>query len=177
MGLRWTIIMALLSLLTPSSPLYAGSTSGSAVNGAIEFVQAWILDALDIYSKAVSKYQLTPDQVRAAEEARAEMERNMFIADMDKQEREGRKLELIKKGLGIGKWAASRILSTLNPEGYEFEREQRARMGLPEFDSVITGLEGGAAAGENPYGFMDFGPQTVGMEDTSNHRARQDEDE
>jgi hypothetical protein len=177
MALRWTILSGLLSLLTPSSPLYAGSKSANAVNAAIEFSKIWILDALDIYSKAVTKYQLTPDQVQAAEEARAEMERNMFIADMDKQEREGRKLELIKKGLGIGKWAASRILSTLNPEGYEFEREQRARMGLPEFDSVITGLEGGAAAGENPYGFMDFGEQAVGMEDTSNHRARQDEDE
>lgn len=176
MALRWTILSAILSLLTSSSPLYAGATSSTSVAKAIEFNKSWILDALDIYSKAVTKYQLTADQVRAAEEARAEMERNMFIADMDKQEREGRKLELIKKGLGIGKWAASRILSTLNPEGYEFEREQRARMGLPEFDSIITGVAGGAAA-ENPYGFMDFGPQEVGMEDTSNHRGRQDEDE
>ena len=174
MSLRWTVLSALLSLLTASSPLYAGSPSATATSKAVDFMRVWILEALDIYGKAVSKYQLTADQVRAAEESRAEMERNMFIADMDKQEREGRKLELIKKGLGIGKWAASRILSTLNPEGYEFEREQRARMGLPEFDSYITGMEAGVA--ENPYGFMDLAPQVVGMNDTSNHRAGQDED-
>jgi hypothetical protein len=177
MALRWTVVSALLSLLTASSPLYAGSPSMTATSKAVEYMRVWVLEALDIYGKAVSKYQLTADQVRAAEEARAEMERNMFIADMDKQEREGRKLELIKKGLGIGKWAAGRILSTLNPEGYEFEREQRARMGLPEFDSYITGMEAGAAAGENPYGFMDLAPQVVGMNDTSNHRAGQDEDD
>lgn len=172
--LRWTVHTGILSLLTPSCALYAGAPSLEVQMSAVGFMRVWILDNLKTHHETVQKYQLSPEQIRDALNARAELEKAMFIGDFDKQDREGRKIELMKKKLKIGKWDASNLF-TINAVGFEFEREQRARMGLLDFDPGVTGGAGGAAA-ENPYGFMDFGAQSVGMDDISNHRAAQDED-
>jgi hypothetical protein len=172
---RWTVYIGILSLLTPSSPLYAGAPSLDVQVAATNYMRSWVLDNIKVYSETVKKYQLTPEEIRDALNARIELEKAMFIGDLDKQDREGRKLELVKKSLKLGRWNVTDSLFTINAAGFEFEREQRARMGLPEYDGAITG-GGGAGAAENPYGFMNFGAEHVGMDDASNHRAAQDED-
>ena len=107
--------------------------------------------------------------------ARAELEKNSFIQKFDKLDRDLRKVELMKKKLKIGDWAVGNVknLFTYDADFFEFEREQRAAMGLPEFSADITGA---GAAEEDRYGMYNFGEQEVGMEDASNHRAAQDED-
>ena len=56
---------------------------------------------------------------------------------------------------------------------YEFERSQRAAMGLPEFTEDVTGAVDAAAGGD----FYDFAVVEPGMEEGVLHRAAQDEDE
>jgi hypothetical protein len=183
--LRWTVYIGILSLLTPSSPLYAGAPSLEAQVGAVGFMRGWLMDNISTFADTVNKYQLSPEEIRDALNARIELEKAMFINEFDKQDLEGRRLERLKKGLKIGRWNVTDSMFTINKEGFEFAREQRARMGLPEYDGAITGGAvagagagaGAGAAGENPFGFMDFGAQPVGMNDSSNLRAAQDEDE
>ena len=124
----------------------------------------------------MDKYQLTADEIRDAENARAELERMQFIKEMDKLDRDSRKLELMNKKLKIGRWAIASKLFRLNAEGFEFLREQRVAMGLPEFDPDITGLTAGVG-GDTETGLPGGAAPVVGMDDTSNHRAAQDEDE
>ncbi len=82
----------------------------------------------------------------------------------------------MKKKLKIGDWAVGTVknLFSYDADFFEFERDQRAAMGLPEFSADVTG---GAAGDQDRFGFYEFAAQEIGMDDTSNHRAAQDEDE
>ena len=171
--LRWSVFSGLLALLTPSSPLYSGSIV--LQQEVSKFLSSWMLESLSAADGDVQTYQLNPSQIMEAINARAELEKNSFIQKFDKLDRDLRKVELMKKKLKIGDWAVGNVknLFTYDADFFEFEREQRAAMGLPEFSADITGA---GAAEEDRYGMYNFGEQEVGMEDASNHRAAQDED-
>jgi hypothetical protein len=172
--LRWSVFSGLLALLTPSSSFYSGSVA--LQQDASRFLCNWMLESLNAANNEVQTYQLNAQQITEAIQARAELEKNSFIQKFDKLDRDLRKVELMKKKLKIGDWAVGTIknLFTYDANFFEFEREQRAAMGLPEFSGDVTGVA--EAAAEDRYGFYNFGAQEVGMDDTSNHRAAQDED-
>ena len=56
---------------------------------------------------------------------------------------------------------------------YEFERAQRAEMGVPEFTDDVTAGSAVEEGGDLP----DFGEVVPGMDEGLQHRAAQDEDE
>ena len=87
-------------------------------------------------------------------------------------------MELIKKNLKIGDWAVGNVKNLFHYDAdfFEFERAQRAEMGVPDFDGRITGVDEGGAAAENPFGFYMFAEAGPTMHD-NDHRGRQDEDE
>lgn len=173
--LRWSVFSGLLALLTPSSPLYAGSGAPVPVqHDAARFLCKWILDGLTATTTDVKTYQLTPLQISEAIHVRAELEKTAFINKFDKLDGELRKVELMKKKLKIGDWAVGTLknLFSYDADFFEFERAQRAAMGVPEFASDITGAVEGSVEGEEY-----IAEQGVGMDDTSNHRGREDEDE
>jgi hypothetical protein len=67
-----------------------------------------------------------------------------FINRLDKLTPEEKKVELMKKRLGLGEWAVggTKAIFSLDPDQYERERVQRIEMGLGDF---VTGAEGEAA--------------------------------
>lgn len=126
-------------------------------------LNTWIMNTLTYVSETADTYQRTPEEITAAIAAREELERALFIKKFDSLEKNDRKVELIKKSLGLGDWSVgtSKNLFKYDPSFYEIRRDQRAAMGLPEFNSEITGL-------------MDFLPPAV--EEGYEQRAEQDED-
>lgn len=171
--LRWSVFSGLLALLTPSSSLYTGSVA--IQQDAARFLCNWVLESLTSAASDVETYQLTPAQIAEAINVRAELEKTAFIKKFDDLDRDLRKVELMKKNLKIGDWAVGTVknLFSYDADFFDFERDQRSAMGVPEFSNDITGA---AADAEDRFGFYEFGAQEIGMDDPSNHRAEQDED-
>ena len=122
---------------------------------------------------------MTDEQIKERVAARIEKEKQMFIQKMDKKEPEMRKLELTKKKLKIGDWSVgtTKKLFSYDPEMFEFERSQRAEMGVPDFADDITGVQEEAETAAEAAGFFQFGVEEVGMSEGTLHRAAQDEDD
>lgn len=171
--LRWSVAQAMLATVTDESPLLRGYPI-DVRKAAMQFFNGFFMDALRVARVSIEKTQLTPKEIQEALLARQEMERAEFIRRFDVLDRDMRKIELMKKNLKIGDWAVGTMknLFQYDAEFYEFERGQRAAMGLPEFDEGVTG-PGGAA--ENPYGFMTTEAERVEV-GVNDHRGAHDED-
>lgn len=172
--LRWLIVHFLNALVNVNSVWYSDSPSASISTSSIEVIADWITLTLTASGNSLRKYMLSSDDIRSEVASRTEREKAMFIAKMDRQEQEMRKLELMKKKLKIGDWAVgSKNLFKYNADMYEFERAQRAAMGLPEFTEDITG----EIAETQELDIFEGAPGEPGMEEGTLHRAVQDEDE
>jgi hypothetical protein len=175
--LRWLVLHIAAALLTDEGLLYSRVAADVRAR-VITFFQGWLLDTLRTAGQQVTEYQMPADRIQEALLARAEMEKASFIQKLDKLDREMRKIELIKKKLKLGDWAVGTVknLFSYDADFFEFERGQRAAMGLPDFAGDITGPGGAEGGAENPYGFFQFGEQTT-QDRAYDHRARHDEDE
>ena len=175
--LRWLVLHVVAAVLTDESAVYREVTTETR-RRVITFMQGWLVDALRTAGSQVAEFQMSAEQIQEALLARAEMEKASFIQKFDKLDREMRKLEMIKKKLKLGDWSVGTVKNLFNYDAdfFEFERGQRAAMGLPDFAGDITGATGAEGAAENPYGFMEFGEQTT-QDRAYDHRARHDEDE
>jgi hypothetical protein len=145
--LRWSVFSGLLAILTPSSPLYAGTDVSVPVqNDAARFLCKWALNSLTSATADVETYQLTPVQVSEAIHVRAELEKAAFINKFDKFDRDLRNVELMKKKLKIGDWAVGTLnnLFSYDADLFEIESAQREAMGVPEFASEIKGAAEGS---------------------------------
>jgi len=174
--LRWSVYTMLNSLLTETSVFYRDSPSVGAKRNAIRFIQGWLLESLSSADAEREIYQMTPEQITDALNVRAELEKAAFIAKFDKLDRDLRKAELMKKQLKIGDWAVGTVknMHSYDADFFEFERDQRAAMGVPEFAQDVRDA---TTVAENRFGFYEFGNEAVGMDDASNHRATEHEDE
>ena len=85
-------------------------------------------------------------------------------------------MELLKKKYRIGDWnvGTTKNLFSYNADFFEFERSQRAAMGLPDFADHITG--GQAKTKREDFGFYQFGTETVKLSNDNDHRVAADED-
>lgn len=171
--LRWSIAQAFHATLHEESPLLRGYPI-DVRRAAMQFFHGFFIDALRVARASIEKTQRTPKEIQEGLLARQELERAEFIRRFDVLDRDMRKIELMKKNLKIGDWAVGTMknLFQYDADFYEFERGQRAAMGLPEFDEGITGP---GAAAQNPYGFTatDAERVEVGVND---HRGIHDED-
>ena len=141
----------------------------AAGGSALQTINAWLLESLNKTANNAEKYQLSDAQIQLKITEREEKERNFFIKKLDVLDGEMRKIELMKKKLGLGDWnVSSKNLFSYNSDWWEHEREQRASMGLlPEF-AVTGAAEIGQPileAQANPYG------------DNNDHRVQEHEDE
>jgi hypothetical protein len=99
---------------------------------------------------------------------RAEAERAAFLKKFDDLDLDLRKIELIKKKLKIGDWAvgATKNLFAYDADMFEFERDQRAGFGVPDFEDNITGIRAAPAEhGGEMYGFRAAAEEGVNMHD------------
>ena len=104
---------------------------------------------LSILEVCLSRFQLeglkfSDDQIRDMIARRVEAEKMTFINRLDRLSPDEKKVELMKKRLGLGEWAVggTKAIFSLDPDQYERERIQRIEMGVGDF---VDG-EGAAAA-------------------------------
>jgi hypothetical protein len=90
----------------------------------------------------------TPDQIRDMINRRNDIEKTSFINRFDRLTPEQKRIELMKKRLGLGEWAVggTKAIYAHNPEMYERERVQRLDMGFQDFmggtgDVTLPGAE------------------------------------
>jgi len=152
-ALRWASLIFLRDLFDVSA-------------SNLKIINKITLDSLRKMFSVINKYQLSDEDIQLKITEREEKERNFFIKKIDVLDGEMRKIELMKKKLGLGDWNVSaKNLFSYNSDWWEHERDQRAAMGLiPEF-SVTGAEEAGPAPVVNPYG------------DENDHRVREHEDE
>ena len=85
------------------------------------------------------------DQIRDMIARRIEAEKMTFINRLDRLTPEEKKVELMKKRLGLGEWSVggTKAIFSLDPDQYERERVQRIEMGVGDF---VMEAEAAAAA-------------------------------
>jgi hypothetical protein len=78
------------------------------------------------------------EQIRNLIEIRNEKERQNIIKEFDDLDEEMRGIELMKKFLGMGRWAfgASRAVYAYDPEQWDKERKEREAAGITDFPGV-----------------------------------------
>jgi hypothetical protein len=105
---------------------------------------------LSIMEVCLSRYQLealaySEEQIREMIARRVDAEKMTFINRLDRLSPEEKKVELMKKRLGLGEWSVggTKAIFSLDPDQYERERVQRIEMGLGDF---VTDTDAMAAA-------------------------------
>jgi len=86
---------------------------------------------------------LSEEQIRDMISKRIEAEKMTFIKRLDKMTPEQKKVELMKKRLGLGEWAVggTSAIFVLNSDQYEREKQQRDEMGVGEFVRDTAALQ------------------------------------
>jgi hypothetical protein len=95
---------------------------------------------LNILEVCLSRFQLegmnfSDDQIRDMIARRVEAEKMTFINRLDRISPEEKKVELMKKRLGLGEWAVggTKAIFSLDADQYDRERLQRIEMGVGDF--------------------------------------------
>ena len=140
--LQWSLVSGFMALLSENSPFYADATDSAKKVEAIRFHAGWVSDAMIVGLEHGNKYQKTAAEITEAINARAELEKAYFIKKFDDLDKDLRDIEKRKKALKIGDWAVGTLknLFSYDANFFEFERGQRAAMGLPEFAEGVTGV-------------------------------------
>jgi len=86
---------------------------------------------------------LSEEAIRDIVSRRIEAEKMVFINKLDKMTPEEKKVELMKKRLGLGDWSVggTKAIYSLDPEQIERERLQRIEMGVGDFVRDAGALE------------------------------------
>jgi len=164
--LDWMVHSALLTLLSPESPLYREMASD--VDEVGTSLTRWLLDSITKARGMADIYHLSKAQIQAIIDAVAEKERNKIIAEFDTLG-DLRQVELVWKRNKVGRWNYNPF--TLDPEIYEAQKQDRALAGVTDGSEEVAGGE--ASRRELIYRLNQDGA----MDDATNLGARQDEDE
>lgn len=103
----------------------------------------------------VEGLNFTEEQIRDMISRRVEAEKMTFINRLDRLSPDEKKVELMKKRLGLGEWSVggTKAIYSLDPDQYEREREQRIEMGLGDFTTDPTAVANARALlQEDEYG-------------------------
>jgi len=131
---------------TPSDSIVAGLSAGKSAKSIIVTVRALIQQ----YMK--EKLSYSPDLIREKIAKADEKELDSFIDDLDKMTDDDKKLELIRKSLGLGRWAigGSKLIYSYDPDQYDKERESR----LDQYQAEPTDRSQGREA--DKFGIFSF---------------------
>jgi hypothetical protein len=120
--------------------------------------------ALMLHAKQqVFKY--SKEQIQKILQQRAELERTSVVKEFeDIKDEDQRAAELIKKSFRIGRWGVGKNLQKYDAGLFEFESEQRARMGIADqpVDPIL--LEGSGKAAVEDFGLGGFGAEEAGYD-------------
>ena len=137
--LRALIMGPLSSLLDPNQiPTTAadivGLSSGKSSKSILITIRSFI--------QQLKKEQLSysPDTIREKIAKEDEKEKESFISDIDKLSDDDKKLELLRKNLGMGRWAIGGTKLIYAYDADQYDKERVARM--EQYTSVGVGPEG-----------------------------------
>ena len=118
------------------------------------------------------KLSFDAKEIASRIEARNEKERSNIINKFDKMSDEEKKIELMKKKLGLGDWAVggTKLIYAYDKDYYDLEREKRIEAGIVDF----PGLEANQGAPSNVFDILEMGE---GEEEGYDPAERNDEDE
>lgn len=99
----------------------AGLTAGKSAKSILVTIRAFV--QLFIKERLNYSIELVKEKIAKADEK----ERDSFINDLDKMGDDDKKLELIRKNLGLGRWAigGTKLIYSYDPDQYDKEREAR----------------------------------------------------
>ena len=81
----------------------------------------------------VQVFKFSKDRIKQILQQRAELERTSVVKEFeDMKDDDQRAAELMKKAFGIGRWSMGKNLQKYNSDLFEFESEQRLRMGIAD---------------------------------------------
>jgi hypothetical protein len=135
---RALIMCPLADLLDPNKvPVEAAELAGLSAGKSAKSILVTVRALIQLFIKERLNYSL--DLVKEKIAKADEKERDSFINDIDKMGDDDKKLELIRKNLGLGRWAigGTKLIYSYDPDQYDKEREARLGQyvggeGLPE---------------------------------------------
>lgn len=123
-------------------------------DNSVKMLLKLVLGTLLKYKKEHLAY--SDEELRDILAIRVEKERAEVFGQFDTLDGEERVMEVLKKNLGIGRWAVggTKKIWGYDAEQYEVEREERARAGIIDYpvDEAMN-LEGGIVPATDFYGF------------------------
>jgi hypothetical protein len=154
MLLRIVVMTAWAELVVAGSPVWEAVSVPAERATAAADAANWTRALMIHVRQQFIKY--SKERIRQVLQQRAELERTSVVEEFANiKDDDERAAEQLKKQMRIGRWAVGKDIQKLDPDRYEFETEQRRRMGIvdPPVDPVL--VEGaGAAATAAP---QDFG--------------------
>lgn len=137
------------------------STPLNTVNDeSMKIILELIATLLLKYNKESLNY--TDERIKEMIAVRNEKEKVEIINEFDKKSEEEKAVELIKKRLGMGRWAVggTKVIYAYDPEQYDREREERERAGIISFPGLgpydTPNLDGRQI---DELGFFEFGDE------------------
>ena len=110
-----------------------GAGSGIAAESLVDKSGTTLVAFLGAYITQFSRESLSysPDDIRLRIAKAAEKESMNIVSDIDKLDDDAKRVELIKKRLGIGRWSigGSSLIYAYNGGQYERERDERIKRG------------------------------------------------
>lgn len=158
------ILPPLASLLNPNE-IPPGAPSQEAtqilVDNSLRFLFDVVRSTFNKYRQEQKSY--SDKEIRDLLQVRAEKEKAEIIKTFDRMTEDEKRVELLKKAIGMGRWAVggSKKITQYDREFYDQERIQRAQAGISDFATGGFGPEGEPMPEGRPadqYGFYDFGP-------------------
>jgi len=156
-GSPWTLAEAQLLLRTMVLEAWRDSlTTTSPVHTAVaDWTRALMFHVKQQFMR------FSKETIKRILQDRAGLERDTIVEEFESiKDDDVRAAELLKKQFRIGRWAGGANLQKYDADTFEFESEQRKRMGIVDAPVDPILLEGAAPAA-NAYGFGDLaaGPE------------------
>ena len=127
---------------------------GSAAQGRVKESILAIQTCIQRYNNEGMKY--TDEQIRDGIAARDEIERQSYLQRLSKLNPDEKRVEMMKKRLGLGEWAVggTKLIYKYNKDFYDLEREKDETAGIDNWRNTEGERFGGGGEGDewNPQG-------------------------
>jgi hypothetical protein len=149
MVLRALVLQVWRDALTPTSWMYAEVSAPAEREDTVKRIRDWTTELMDFKRSSADKahkrghvqnqfLKYSKEEVRRILQQRAELERTSVVEEFQNiKDEDLRAAELIKKQFRIGRWGVGKNLQKYDADLFEFENEQRKRMGVLD-DPVLA---------------------------------------
>ncbi len=150
--LRCMVAQVWADAMNPTSWMYSDIVSGNDRTVAAATVADWTRALMIHASRTYIKY--SKEKVQHMLQQRAEMDRTSIVNEIGGiKDDDERAAVIMQKNFKMGRWARGENIRKLDADTFEFESEQRRRMGIVDAPVDPLALEGArAAAGPEDYG-------------------------